>query len=512
MRPIFWVLLFLLAGELAAQDAPTYYRDVAPILERNCVTCHQKGQIGPMPLTGYDEVAAYGQMIHYVTAEKLMPPWLAEEPVGVFEDEKQLSEQEIDLLKRWLDAGMPPGDSTGIKTLLPPNPPFLTDPDTIFRMAESFEQYGVYYDQYRVFSIPTNLPEDRYVSHIEFVPGNPDIVRGAHISIDTGDKVVPLDEWDPQYGYFSFGELGFVPEESRWYNWYPGRTRTEVGPRAARLLPAGAKLLLHIHYGPTGVPQPDRSEIRLKFAEKVPDHLVRTLPLHHPASMTNDTFYLPAGERTRVHASIELPFPTRIYALQPHGHFLASQWQIFATLPEQRRGEVLLQIDEWDFHHKQKFLLRKPLDLPAGTLLHTLAEYDNTSENLFNPNDPPRAMHWGKRMYEEMFLVFFDLVPLNDPFLSGFQILSHPANVTGDQFRIKVALNRSDRLSVELFSFSGEIHQKISEKQKFSAGVREITIPVGGLVSGNYYVRISDKAGRQVCVPFYRNVGDDFRG
>ena len=108
---------------------------------------------------------------------------------------------------------------------------------------------------------------DKMISAIEFVPGNKKIVRQSMISVDTSSRVEYWDNWDPQYGYFSFGEIGLVPKESRWYSWHPGKGMTQFPAGKGLYLPKGAKVLLHLHYGPTGVPEKDASRINLQFAK-----------------------------------------------------------------------------------------------------------------------------------------------------------------------------------------------------------------------------------------------------
>ena len=145
-----------------------------------------------------------------------------------------------------------------------PAPTFVEDAE--FALSDSFEHYGVYYDQYRVFIVPTNLPTDTFVSAIEFIPGNHEIVRNAFISVAVDSGYKHWDQWDPGIGYFSFGEIGFVPFESRWYTWYPQKSADVVSANQVKFLPKGSQLIFHLHYGPSNKKQKDLSRIRLKFA------------------------------------------------------------------------------------------------------------------------------------------------------------------------------------------------------------------------------------------------------
>ena len=500
LRKMLWILAFC-SLKMTAQEV-TYRADIAPLIAENCLTCHRAGKIGPMPLTTYREVVPYAQMISYVTEHRLMPPYLPAAPTEDFLDVKRLTAAEIELFKKWLAAGLPEGEerSKNVQSAAP-EAPLLQNPDTIIGMAQAFEQYGIYYDQYRVFVLPTHFAEDKVIEAVEFVPGNSEIVRACNISADPTDRVQVLDEWDPQYGYFSFGELGFVPRMSRFYNWYPGKSRVQFPENTGKILPAGANLLLHIHYGPTGTPQRDSSHIRLKFAEKMPAEITRNLPLLNPLIMSNDTFLMVENEKTRVHASFRLPFAVEVFGIQPHGHFLLEKAEIFAVFPDGRRSEILLEIEAYDFHHKQQFLYKKPKVLPAGTTVHALFHYDNTAENLFNPSDPPRTMTQGKRMYEEMFLTYFDCAPVAEIDPAERRILSLPEMLTEPTFILKFYQKEQAFLQAEVRSFAGETVIEAAAK-KFDAGANVLKIDMADAPFGNYFVQLEAEDGKRVIAPF----------
>lgn len=492
-----WQFVFLLwmycgISWVQAQTTVTYHQDIAPILQKNCVPCHQKEEIGAMPLTNYQEVASYGKMIAYVTQTGLMPPFLVDEPQHQFEGTGQLSEAEIQLIQQWVEQGVLEGEQPEKPLPLPPKPNSLSNPDATIAMSEAFEQYGIYYDQYRVFALPTDFGEDKYISAIEFVPGNKKIVRQAMISVDTSSRVEHWDNWDPQYGYFSFGELGFVPLENRWYVWNPTQSFTQFPVGTAKFLPKNAKLLLHIHYGPTGVPAKDSSFIKLKFAEKKPEKIIQTAPFINLHQLTNDTFFIPANEDIRFHAKFTVPFDIELFSLMPHAHYLGRKWEVFAVEPQTRKAETLLKISDWDFHWKQNFSYQQPKILKKGTVIHALAEYDNTIKNLANPSEPPRDMTWGKRMYEEMFLVYFGFVPYVEkgkatPF---FEIAPTPINLSRPVFSLAFSTKKAAEFSCNIVDFEGEKVQTVFKNKPFTTGKHSIQIDLSTLEKGNYYVEL----------------------
>jgi len=484
------LLLVFWSGAVAGQP-PEYHQDIAPLLRRSCMPCHGGDDIGPMALTSYKKVAAYGQMIKYVTKEKLMPPFRAVTPTGHFFDERRLTEEEIAKIGYWVKAGMPAGKEPSES--LPPlyEPVKLADADLTLSMDESFEQYGVYYDQYRVFVLPTGMKEDKWVSAISFEPGNRSIVKGVMISVDTTDRYQALDDWDPQYGYFSFGELGFVPDESRWYTWAAGQGVEILPTGSAKWLPKNARLLVHVHYGPTGVRQRDSSVVKLSWADTPVFQPIRTASLINPYVMTNDTFVIAADEVYRVHAKFRVPYDLEVTSIFPHAHFLGRKFDVFASLPNGRTTKILLRIDDWDFHFKRAYKLLTPLLLPAGTVLHTLATYDNTKANLANPNDPPRAMSWGKGMYEEMFLVYFDYRPT----ARSVWLKPGPVNITNPRGEVEFNAVRKGVFSLEVIDFTGRIRRIAVPRKRYSQGKHNLAYDLSGLPFGNYIFRLLDAKG-----------------
>ncbi len=450
-----------------------------------------------MPLTSYEEIASYATMIGYVTKVGYMPPWRASSKAHALKGENILSKEELQSIQQWIKDGFPQGDP---KTL-PPAPltqagEEMSAPDLVVSMTEAFEQYGVYYDQYRVFVLPIHLPEDRMVSAIEFVPGKNSIVRGALLSVDTGEEVMPLDEWDPQYGYFSFGEIGFVPDESRWYSWQPGKGKSEFPEGQGLYLPKDAKLLLHLHYGPTGVPEKDSSHINLQFSKSAQTQQQFTLPLVHPYSMTNDSFYLPAGETTRYHASFTVPFDLELHGLFPHSHLLGKHWELFTVSADRSASQSLLKIEDWDFNWKQQYEFEAPLMLKQGTTIHALAAYDNTSENLLNPSDPPRSMNWGKRMFEEMFLVYFSLVKHQAKEQKQYSFSLLPGAVNAKKTTplvLRFQNQKRQSFTCRVKDFSGKVQMDLFDQKEFKKGEHQILVDLQDLEWGNYYLELQAK-------------------
>lgn len=503
-----FVVFFLNPNFGISQDI-TFSEHIAPIIFENCTPCHRPNQIAPMPFTNYDEISAYGSMIKYVTEIKYMPPWKATNSNHTFKGERGLSNNEITLIKKWVEGGVKEGNQLKSPTAPTFNDtPKMKNPDVIFSMSEGFEQYGVYYDQFKVFVLPTNLEEDKIVSAIEFIPGNASIVRSCFISIDTTDRVETLDKWDPTYGYFSFGEIGFVPNESRWYTWAPQKKMTVFPKGFAKRLPKNAKLLLHIHYGPTGVPLKDSSEIRLKFSDEKFNQNIQTVPLIHSYNLTNPPFQIPTDQIIRYHAKFVVPFDMELRGLMPHSHLLGNTWEVFTVEPYSKQSQILLKIEDWDFKWKRQFGFSQPIILKRGTVVHALAQYDNTDKNLSNPSDPTRKMGWGKRMFEEMYLVYFEMTPIVEK--DKVELLFNPSMVLGDEMIFRFFNKKNQILNLQLKDFKNQNVISVFRNKLFSKGMHVEKVLLEGVSKGNYFLEMKNEDGKIMARHIFVNVEEAF--
>lgn len=404
---ILLALCISLSVKLSSQK-PTYYDDIHNVIQSHCSACHDKNQIGPMPLTNYEEVSSYASMIKYVITEEYMPPWQKDYHYQEYQSEITLSEEKKKLIANWIDSGMPKGkegivsgDVIQVKSF---------DPDLTLGMETSFEQYGIYYDQYHTFVLDPKLDNDVMIEAIEFVPGNTKIVRACMISVDSGQSADSIDRWDPRYGYNQFGGPGFPAREYSWYAWSPGQKATYYF-NGYKKLEKGDKLIMHMTYGPSGIPVLDSSYIKLKLTKNSDTTALKRIYsklLIDSSSISNPPFEILPGEKKRYHASIILEQDILLHSLMPQGQLICNSWEIFARIPEKSDAVKLLKIPEWDFHWKRSYTFKEPIYLPKGTEIHALASYDNTDENYSNPAYPPTTITYGWGMFQELFAVSFE--------------------------------------------------------------------------------------------------------
>jgi hypothetical protein len=403
----------------AAADVPkpspelTYAHDIAPVIDSNCITCHHTGNIAPFALTDYKDVRDRAEVIAAVTRSRYMPPWKAEIGYGDFAGVRHLTDQQIKIIVDWADEGAPEGDPL----LIPPVPAFhdgwsLREPDAVYSMSQSFPVSADGPDVYRCFVLPTNFRADRYLSAFEVQPGNPRVVHHVIAYLDTTGAARRLAAASGGYGYTSFGGPGFTPTGALG-GWVPGNTPVPLPDGTGILLPAGADIVLQVHYHSDGKPESDLSKIGLYFTDKPVDKRVRIFPLIYPA------LYIPAGDPDyQVTTSQLLPANATVLQILPHMHLLGRRMQVSAEKPD---GTVvpLVKIDNWDFNWQTTYTYKAPIELPAGTRVRLTANYDNSTNNPRNPNNPPKLVTWGEQTTDEMCIAFLFYTVDDEHLLAG---------------------------------------------------------------------------------------------
>ena len=252
---LFSVLLSYSVVSLA--QSVTFHADVASIIYAHCTECHRVGEIGPMPLTTYDEVFVYGEFIEYVTATDYMPPWTPDDTYSHFVGERVLTDNEKATLSAWVAAGKPegnPADNPGIPSF--PEGSQIGTPDMVLPMAEPYTHGGDMTDQYQVFVLPADPDNDLAIRALEVRPGNRTVSHHAILGLDVTGTAANLDAQDPDPGYESFGGFGFSAESNFFGAWVPGALTLEYPPGIGRVVPAGADILLQMHYGPSPLKKP----------------------------------------------------------------------------------------------------------------------------------------------------------------------------------------------------------------------------------------------------------------
>ena len=391
---------------------PTFYRDVLPMLEKHCQSCHRPGEMA-FPLTTYAQAAAHASAVRESVAKKKMPPWLADPDYGHFANDPSLSQNEIKPLAMWGDGGAPAGDP-------PEAPPALrwaegwniSPPDLVIEMSKPVTLAPKGDIDYTYEIVPTRFRKDRWVQMAELRPSSRQHVHHAVVYIRPPDS-----KWlrnAPVGVPFTTASLTDKkgPRDTHWTDsdillvYAPGSSPEIWAPGMAKFIPAGSDLVIQMHYMAMGHTATDRTGVGLVFAKQPPQQRVLTLQL------TDDHFVIPprAGDY-RVEARGSLPNDATLLRFFPHMHWRGKKFEYNLIHPD-GRIEPLLKV-RWDFEWQLSYQLADPLPLKAGSVLQAVAWYDNSINNPHNPN-PNQEVRWGEQTYEEMMVGFFDVAVAAD--------------------------------------------------------------------------------------------------
>jgi peroxiredoxin/mono/diheme cytochrome c family protein len=387
----------------------TYYRDVLPILQRNCQQCHRPGEVGPFSLMTYKQAVNWADDIKDYTKSHKMPPW--KPTAGVpFHNERKLTQQEIDTLAAWVAEGTPQGNPKDA----PPPRQFTTGwqlgkPDLVLEAGE-MTVGGSGRDLFRCFVLPANLPEDRYVTALEVRPGNPRVVHHTLNFIDTTGRGRQLEEREKEKskggkgqdhgpGYSSRMGVGFRAQGGLG-GWAPGQLARTLPDGYGYRLPKGADVVVQVHYHRTGRVEKDNTRIGLYFAKKPVNKQFQSLVI--PGRF----LLIPAGNPCyKVEGMIEVLQDCDLHTVMPHMHMIGKEIKV-TLVPPKGPEQVLIELKDWDYNWQETYALKKALPIKAGTRFKVEAIYDNSARNPQNPNNPPRMVFFGEQTDNEMCFVF----------------------------------------------------------------------------------------------------------
>ena len=402
-------MLHLLRPPDAAAQEVTFTRDIAPIVFQSCVSCHRQGGPAPFSLTTYDEVRRRATQIATVTKSRFMPPWKVEPRVSHFVGQDPLTDAQIANLAAWATNGAPQGDPAA----LPPVPQLpagwlLGQPDLIVKPTKAFTLQAQPTDTFRIFAIRLPVTKRTYVRGIEFHPGNARVVHHANIRIDRTPATRQLDDADPLPGYDGLMPRSAEYPDGHFVGWTPGQVAPLVGSDLAWTLEPGSDLVVQLHLQPSGAVEEVLPEIGLYFSNRPPTRTPTILRLG------SQSIEIPPGDaRYVIRDAYTLPVDADLLAIQPHAHYRAREIRGMALFPD-GTSRLVMHITDWDFRWQHVYREVTPIPLPKGTRLSMEYTYDNSAENVRNPQLPPAKVYWGQRSNDEMGDLWFQLLATND--------------------------------------------------------------------------------------------------
>jgi tetratricopeptide (TPR) repeat protein/mono/diheme cytochrome c family protein len=410
------VLLLLTAVIAAGADparpgsAVTFYQHVAPIVYKECAPCHRPGESAPFSLLTYDDVKRHAAQIATVTKRRYMPPWLPEPGYGDFAEERRLTDAQIQTIQDWVKQGTPVGDVSRA----PAAPKFTTDwqlgpPDLILHAAKPYQLSAEGGEIFWNFILPVNIPATRWVKAIEVRPGNSRVFHHANVILDRS-RAARRKETEPGAG-FSGMELLFEEEtfdpDGHFLSWKPGSEPVVEPDGMAWRADPGMDLILNVHLRPTGKPESVSPAIGLYFTDKPQTRFPMLIQLER-----DEAIDIPAGDKDfLVSDDFRVDMDLNVLAVYPHAHYLGKLMEGYATLPDGAK-RWLIRIPDWDLSWQGVFRLKKPLFLPRGTIVSMRYHYDNSVDNVRNPNAPPRRVLGGNEATSEMSHLWFQVLPV----------------------------------------------------------------------------------------------------
>ncbi len=434
----------------AEKTAPTYHKDVVRILQKNCQDCHRPNQVAPFALLTYDQARKRAADLAHVTSERTMPPWPASSSFGgPFRDARVLTDAEIATLEAWVDAKCPEGD---LKDAPAPRT-FSSDwalgePDLTLTMPEPYNIAGTGTDDFRVFVLKTNFPEDRWIRAVDFHPGNRSVVHHIIAGVDPSGRGRELDAADPGPGYYDLGGFGDgVPITAFLPIWTPGAKSRYTPDGTGYMLPKGADVLIQVHYHKTGKAETDATAVGLYLSKTPLPREVHTGFVFPNLSVRQglaaqariqearksgkrigilellrdvDAIAIPAGSTdyevkasTKPGASImarALDRDILLTSVMPHMHWLGKDFTFAAVLPDGKTRIPLIKIEHWNFNWQGTYAFNEPIRVPKGSWFEVDAHFDNSESNPANQNKPPKLVRWGEGTNDEMCIGIFEWV------------------------------------------------------------------------------------------------------
>jgi mono/diheme cytochrome c family protein len=381
----------------------TYSGDVASILNKHCVSCHRPGEVAPFSLIGYDNAKKWSGMIASVTKSGIMPPWKAVEGYGEFHEPNRLSPDQLAAIQRWHEAGAPRGDAK--KEPAPPtfdNAEWsLGKPDMVLSATKPFKLDAEGEDVYRNFVIRADWKEPIWVKAMEVKPGNRKVVHHVIAFLDDKGVAKKREEAnkDGQEGYtWDAGGAGFLPSGSLG-GWAPGTNARMAPTGTAFKVDPGEDIVLQVHYHKTGKVEEDLTKIGVYLAKETID---KEMNLNWAF---NFGINIPPGEKAyESRREFTWKQDVTIYGVMPHMHLLGRKMKSWLEFAD-GTTKPLIQVDDWDFNWQLTYAFKEPIKVPAGTKQIIEAVYDNSSDNLRNPNNPPKRVTFGEKTTDEMFLL-----------------------------------------------------------------------------------------------------------
>lgn len=408
------------AAPVAAQSSPatqvTFTKDVAPIFQKACESCHRRDSIGPMSLVTYEEARPWARSIKARVAARQMPPWHIDKNVGIqhFANDRSLTDDQIATIVKWVDSGATKGD---MKDMPPPVKwpneetwnfaSLFGEPDLIIK-SPAYTMPAQAQDAWYKPVVSTGLTEPRYVRAIEMRPGT---VKGRKI---THHALARLQQKEGA-ALTSAAAVGDEPGPGLFMEWAVGKQGEIMRENSGKLMLPGSSIVWDIHYHAVGEEITDTVEMAIYFYPKGQEPKYRqTLSLYSGITGGNRNLDIPPNTLAVTQNFHVMRKAGRVENFQPHMHLRGKAMSMEAILPN-GQSQMLSMVSEYNFNWHTNYVYADdaaPL-LPKGTILRITSWHDNTTDNPNNP-DPNQWVGWGDRTVDEMAHAWVNVTYMDD--------------------------------------------------------------------------------------------------
>ncbi len=375
-----------------ASNAPDYATEVAPIIVENCAKCHREGGIGPFAMNSHLMLQGWSPMIREVLLTKRMPPMQVDPNIGHFENANYISDEDVQTLVHWIDAGAPKGvfstdplsglQFADVKSWQLGEPDFVVSSPLQEIPATGVLDY---------INVDVDLPftEDKWVKAVQFIPGDETVLHHLLTYV-----TAPSED-------FNGGESTQVSTVGRFLEGYaPGKVEAMVFPEdTGVLIPAGHKLSMQFHFTTNGRATSDQTTLGMYFYDEKPAH-------ENFTRAVSGMFVIPPhAVNHEVRGTFTIDKPIVVNGLRAHMHFRGKDMKFSAEYPD-GSIEELLSVPSYSYAWQPTYQLEEHKYLPAGTKLLVTGAFDNSEYNTANP-DPDKQVRFGLQSWEEMFMGYW---------------------------------------------------------------------------------------------------------
>jgi hypothetical protein len=427
------------AADVSTSGPVTFSKDVLPILQKNCQTCHRPGQIAPMSFLTYQATRPWAKAMKAAVVTGKMPPWSADPHYGPYVNDRSLKQNDIDLIVKWADSGAPEGDPKDAPPVVQWPEGWLIQPDIIVdgpvTNVPATPKNNVV--EWITVIMPTGFTKDTWLTSVQirpehaavthhicigYVPHKPNVKYGLGVWADLArdDEGAAMPEKGPTFVGRGLGRRGAVdadaaaifdesgtPGGSAQDCYLPGNVAADYRPlNAAKLIPAGYDIVFNVHYTPNGTAVTDHVKVGFTVAKEPPRRRYVSLLISAPTDAK--TFAIPANDPNwqSPHAEATFLEDVELVYMMPHMHVRGKDTTWTLEYPDGRK-QVTLNVPHYDFNWQLGY--DTSIKIPKGTKLRVDAHFDNSVTNKFNPN-PNRTVYYGQMTWEEMMSPFFGVV------------------------------------------------------------------------------------------------------